>query len=144
MKQFIANIRVRYAETDRMGYVYYGHYATYFEVARVEALRELNVTYKDLEDSGILLPVKDYCIKYHKPAHYDDCIKIQTTVELISPAQLKFDYTTFREDEILNTAQTTLVFVDATSGRPMRCPANIEALLKNASPHSAISDPEPL
>jgi acyl-CoA thioester hydrolase len=130
MKQFIANIRVRYAETDRMGFVYYGHYATYFEVARVEALRELKVTYKELEDSGIWLPVKDYCIKYQKPAHYDDHLQILTTVELISPVQLKFEYTTTRDKEILNTANTTLVFVDASSGRPMRCPTHIETLLK--------------
>jgi acyl-CoA thioester hydrolase len=131
MKEFVMTIRVRYSETDRMGYVYYGHYASYFEVARVEALRELKVTYKDLEDSGILLPVKEYCIKYKKPAYYDDVLTIQTTVDLISSVQMKFDYTTSREDEILNTAQTTLVFVDASSGRPMRCPAHIEELLKN-------------
>ncbi len=73
-------MRVRYAETDRMGYAYYGNYATYFEVARVEALRELGMSYRELEDSGILLPVRDLHIKYHKPAYYDDLLTIKTSI----------------------------------------------------------------
>jgi acyl-CoA thioester hydrolase len=71
-------IRVRYAETDRMGYVYYGNYAQYFEVARVEMLRGLGISYKTLEDSGIMLPVLDFTIKYIKPAFYDDLLTIKT------------------------------------------------------------------
>ena len=69
---FETKLRVRYAETDRMGYCYYGNFAAFFEVARVEALRELGVTYKQLEDDGIILPVLEYQIKYFKPAYYDE------------------------------------------------------------------------
>jgi acyl-CoA thioester hydrolase len=116
------NIRVRYAETDRMGYVYYGNYATYFEVARVEALRALGITYKSLEDTGILLPVREFSIEYKRPAHYDDELEIQTVIALISPTTLEFNYTTLRDDVVLNTARTTLVFVNALTQRPMRCP----------------------
>jgi acyl-CoA thioester hydrolase len=130
MKIFHCNVRVRYAETDRMGYVYYGNYATYFEVARVEALRELGVTYKSLEDQGVLLPVRHFSIEYKRPAHYDDLLNIQTSIQLQSPTSLLFHYSTYRLDEMLNTAQTTLVFVDAASGRPMRCPDDIRSLLE--------------
>jgi acyl-CoA thioester hydrolase len=129
MNIFHCEFRVRYAETDRMGYVYYGNYATYFEVARVEALRQLGVTYKSLEDQGILLPVRNFSIEYKKPAHYDDVLDIHTTIQLQSPTTLLFEYTTKRGDELLNTAQTTLVFVDAQSGRPMRCPEHIHDLI---------------
>ena len=73
-------IRVRYAETDRMGYVYYGNYATYFEVARVESLRNLGFSYRSLEDEGILLPVLDFSIRYRRPAYYDDELTIKTII----------------------------------------------------------------
>ena len=74
-------IRVRYAETDRMGYVYYGNYAQYFEVARVEMLRNLGISYKSLEDSGVILPVIDFTIKYIKPAFYDDFLTVKITLK---------------------------------------------------------------
>lgn len=124
-------IRVRYAETDRMGYVYYGNYATYFEVARVEALRQLGVSYKSLEDRGILLPVADYSIKYLLPAHYDDELVIRTHIIALPTARILFEYQTYRGDQLLNTASTALVFVDANSGRPVRCPDEILEELRN-------------
>ncbi|MFN6379117.1 MAG: acyl-CoA thioesterase [Flavobacteriales bacterium] len=124
------SIRVRYAETDRMGYVYYGNYATYFEVARVEALRQLGVSYKSLEDRGILLPVADYSIKYILPAHYDDELIINTHIIALPTARIQFEYQTYRGEQLLNTATTTLVFVDASSGRPVRCPEEILQELK--------------
>ena len=74
------SLRVRYAETDRMGYAYYGNYATWFEVARVEALRTLGLNYRELEDDGILLPVIDYHTRYLKPAFYDDELTVKTTI----------------------------------------------------------------
>jgi acyl-CoA thioester hydrolase len=123
-------IRVRYAETDRMGYVYYGNYATYFEVARVESLRQLGVSYKSLEDRGILLPVADYSIKYILPAHYDDELVIKSHITALPTARIQFEYQTYRGDQLLNTASTTLVFVDASSGRPVRCPEEIIKELK--------------
>jgi acyl-CoA thioester hydrolase len=125
MQPFTTEVRVRYAETDRMGFVYYGNYATYFEVARVEALRELGITYKALEDQGVLLPVRDFSISYKRPGHYDDLLRIETLVKLISPTSIAFDYQTYRDVELLNTASTILVFVNAESGKPMRCPQPI-------------------
>ena len=83
-------IRVRYAETDKMGYVYYGNYAQYFEVGRVEGLRDLGLSYKKMEDEGILLPVVEFQIKYLKPAYYDDLLTIKTTITLVKGALIFF------------------------------------------------------
>lgn len=121
-------IRVRYSETDRMGYVYYGNYAAYLEVARVEALRSLGITYKSLEDEGVLLPVVQYNMRYLKPAYYDDEIEIETIIPFIPDSvRIRFEYITKRDDEILNRAWTELVFVDKATGRPMRCPEDVRA-----------------
>ncbi|MBP6403824.1 MAG: acyl-CoA thioesterase, partial [Bacteroidia bacterium] len=79
-------VRVRYAETDQMGYVYYGNYAAYFEVARVEALRSLGFSYKKLEEDGLMLPVLDFSVKYFKPAYYDDVLTIKTTIRELPQA----------------------------------------------------------
>lgn len=119
------SLRVRYAETDRMGYAYYGNYATYFEVARVEALRQLGITYKELEDEGILLPVSEYHIKYFKPAFYDDEIIIKTSIIEVPGVRLRFEYETFVKDVQINKASTDLVFVDKISGRPMKAPSYV-------------------
>ncbi len=116
-------IRVRYAETDRMGYVYYGNYAQYYEVGRVEALRQLGSSYRALEDSGILLPVLDYSIKFFKPAFYDDLLTIQTTIKEIPQARLKFFYEIYNaEGAKLNTGETTLVFVNRSTNKPCAAP----------------------
>ena len=123
-------VRVRYSETDKMGYVYYGNYAAYFEVARVETLRQLGVSYRQLEDDGVLLPVLDFSIKYYKPAYYDDELRIETVITELPSARIHFTYRTLRGSEELNSASTTLVFVDKASGRPTRCPAHILDSLK--------------
>lgn len=125
-------LRVRYSETDQMGFVYYGNYATWFEVARVEALRNLGVSYKELENKGVLLPVIDYSVKYVKPATYDDEIKIITKIKELPTARIHFSYACYRGDELLTEAQTSLVFIDKASGRPIRCP---QALLAALSPY---------
>lgn len=115
-------IRVRYAETDRMGYVYYGNYTQYFEVGRVEALRQLGSSYKDMEDNGVMLPVYTCNIKYHKPAFYDDLLIIKTTIKELPTARITFDYEIYNQNnELLNTGNTTLVFIDMKTNRP--CPA---------------------
>src|SRR6185503_5026559 len=90
-------IRVRYGETDRMGYAYYGNYAEYFEVARVESLRELGMNYKDLEDSGIILPVYTFNVKYMKPAFYDDLLTIKCFIKELPKTRLLFHYETYNE-----------------------------------------------
>lgn len=116
-------IRVRYAETDKMGYVYYGNYATYFEVARVEMLRKLGLSYKELEDSGIFLPVADFQVKYIKPAFYDDLLTIRTAIRTKPGVRLVFDYETLNEkNELLNTAKVTLVFISASTNKPVKAP----------------------
>lgn len=117
------NIRVRYAETDQMGYCYYANYAVYFEVGRVEALRKLGVSYKEMEDSGILLPVLDLAIKYIKPAKYDDLLTIETTIPEMPAARIKFEYACRNQhNELLTTGTTTLVFIRKLDHRPVKAP----------------------
>ena len=117
-----------------MGYAYYGNYSTWFEVARVEALRELGISYKDLEDSGILLPVKDYSVNFLKPAYYDDELLIKTHIKELPRVAILFDYEMFNAaDELITEAQTTLVFIDKESGKPCRAPANLIDSLSESS-----------
>lgn len=114
-----------------MGYAYYGNYAAYFEVARVESLRELGVSYRQLEDDGILLPVSEYSIKFLKPAYYDDELVIKTNIIELPTARIKFSYQTWRGDDLLNEAKTDLVFVDKTSGKPTRCSEQVLEKLRD-------------
>ena len=117
-------LRVRYGETDQMGYAYYGVYAQYYEVGRVEAMRSLGFSYKDVENKGILMPVIDYTISYKKPAFYDDEITIVTTVkELPKSARIVFDYECYNaQKELLNTGSVTLVFIDKAKNKPCIAP----------------------
>ena len=116
-------IRVRYGETDRMGFVYYGNYAVYFEVARVEALRQLGVSYKDMEDGGISLPVLEYKIKYLKPAYYDDELIIKTSIKELPGVRIIFNYETYNQHGVLlNLSETTLVFVNTANMKPCAAP----------------------
>jgi acyl-CoA thioester hydrolase len=124
--EFSTNIRVRYAETDQMGYCYYGNYASYFEVARVEALRQHGISYKELEQNGILLPVKKLEITYHQPAKYDDLLEIRTQIVQLEGVRIAFTYKTYNEAGVLlNEAYTLLVFVSAETQKPMAIPAAI-------------------
>lgn len=126
MKEFTTKLRVRYAETDRMGYCYYGNFATYFEVARVEALRSVGITYRALEDQGVILPVLEYWVKYFKPAFYDEELTIQTRIAKVEGPRIFFEYDTLNEQgEKINTATTTLVFVNAETKKPMAPPAHV-------------------
>ena len=116
-------IRVRYGETDQMGYAYYGNYAEYYEVGRVEALRQLGMSYKSLEEKGILLPVYTFSIKYLKPAYYDDELLIKTTVTELPKARVKFAYEMYNEkNELLNTGEVVLVFCDKATMKPISAP----------------------
>lgn len=121
-----SNLRIRYAETDQMGYVYYGNYATFFEVARVEALRNLNFSYDALEKSGVMLPVLEFYIKYVKPAFYDEVITIETTMNQMPSARIEFQYKTFNaNNQLLNFGNTTLVFVDIQTKKPVSAPKDL-------------------
>lgn len=117
------SIRVRYGETDPMKYVYYGNYAEYFEVARVELFRELGMSYDEIEKKGIFLPVSEYKIKYLKPGLYDQLLEIHTYVKKIPRVKIEFDYEIYNEDKIkITEASTTLFFLDAETNKIVRCP----------------------
>ncbi|HLS94954.1 acyl-CoA thioester hydrolase [Sphingobacterium allocomposti] len=116
-------LRIRYAETDQMGYVYYGNYAAFYEVARTEMLRSTGISYKELEEIGVMLPVTDLTCKYYQPARYDDLITIKTYIREKPTVRIKFEYEIYNEDGLLlNTGYTQLVFVDMEKNRPCRAP----------------------
>ena len=116
-------LRVRYGETDPMKYVYYGNYAEYLEVARVELFRSIGISYDEIEKNGIWLPVSEYHIKYIKPAKYDDLLQIHTKIIKKPTVKIKFEYTIFNEqNEKLTEASTTLFFLNAETQKISRCP----------------------
>ncbi|MEY4572361.1 MAG: hypothetical protein RLZ10_1594 [Bacteroidota bacterium] len=123
---FETKLRVRYAETDQMGYCYYGNYAQYLELGRVEALRSLGFPYKDLEEQGIMLPVLDFHIKYLAPAKYDDLLTVKTIISEIAGTRIFFEYEIVNEEsKQIATASTTLVFVSKENMRPVKAPEEI-------------------
>lgn len=125
-------LRVRYSETDQMGFVYYGNYASYFEVARVEALRQLGVSYRALEQQGVWMPVLDYQVSYLKPARYDDELIVECVVAKMPAAKIVFHYhCTNQQGEKICNASTTLVFMDAKTEKPMRPPTILIEKLQN-------------
>lgn len=131
------SLRVRYGETDQMGYCYYGNYAQYFEVGRVEALRELGMSYRSLEESGVMLPVSDYKVKYLRPAKYDDLLTIVTYIVKIEGVRLTFDYEIYNEDEkLVSKASTTLVFVNKETMRPSQPPEAFLSLINSLNNNS--------
>jgi len=124
-------IRVRYGETDQMGVVYHGNYALYLEMGRIEWLRKLGVSYKSMEENGIMLPVVSLNINYKKPAGYDDVINVKTQLKNTPSAKIEFEYEiTNKKGEILTTASTILVFVDMKTGRPVKAPKYIMDLIE--------------
>lgn len=119
-------IRVRYGETDQMGVVYHGNYALYLEMGRIEWLRKLGISYKKMEESGVMLPVISLTINYKKSASYDDVIHVKTKLKKIPTAKIEFDYEiTDEKGDILTTASTTLVFIDMKTNKPTRAPKYI-------------------
>ena len=116
-------VRVRYGETDKMGYAYYGYYTLYYEVARTDAMRTLGMTYKELEAMGIMLPVSEVNIKYIKPAFYDDELLIKTFIKKLPGLRIVFDYEIYNPDnELINTGQSTLVFINQKENKPCKPP----------------------
>ena len=119
-------IRVRYGDTDQMGVVYHGNYPLYLEMGRIEWLRKLGISYKKMEENGVMLPVIQLSLKYKKSASYDDVINVKTQLKKIPTAKIEFEYEiTNKKDEILTTASTTLVFIDMKTNKPMRAPKYI-------------------
>ncbi|MCH2234085.1 MAG: acyl-CoA thioesterase [Crocinitomicaceae bacterium] len=118
--------RIRYGETDKMGYCYYGNYAQFFEMGRVELLRSLGVSYKELEDQGIMLPVSKLNVNYLRPVFYDEEITITTKIAKLPTAKIIFDYEIKNEKGVVTTTgETTLVFIRSTDMRPTQPPKSI-------------------
>jgi acyl-CoA thioester hydrolase len=132
MKEHEFNVRVRYAETDQMGVVYHGNYAQYFEMGRVEWLRNLGISYKWMEDNGIMLPVVSLNVNYKKSARYDDLLRVKTIFKSQTSVKIEFDYEIYNEEgELLTIANSILVFVNMKTGRPTVPPEYVtEKLLK--------------
>ena len=125
-------LRVRYSETDQMAYVYYGNYASYFEVARVETFRKIGFSYKELESSGVMMPVLEFKTKYLKPAKYDDLLTILVSIKEKPSLRIKFDYEVYNEQNILLTvAETTLVFVNSQTGKPCLLPEKFQGIVNS-------------
>jgi len=123
--------RVLYSDTDKMGYMYYGQYAKYLEMGRVEALRSLELSYKSMEDSGVMMPVLDLKLKYIKPLFYDDEITLVTKVCKMPGARIYFEYELLNpKGEVATVAETTLVFVDCTTGKHCLIPDNFKSKIK--------------
>lgn len=116
------NLRPRYNEVDRMGYVYHGNYVGYCHQARTEMLRTLGINDKFLEDHGIMLPVIEMNLKYHQPAGYDDELEIVTSFYELPKTRFKFEFEIYCKNRKICTAQSTVVFVDSLSRKPMRAP----------------------
>ncbi|MEG2079264.1 acyl-CoA thioester hydrolase [Chryseobacterium piscicola] len=130
------SLRVRYGETDPMKYVYYGNYAEYLEVARVELFRSIGISYNEIENRGIWLPVSEYSIKYLKPAFYDEELVIHTFIEKIPGVKIEFRYEIFNSENIkITDSKTTLFFLDAQTRKIIKCPDFLmEMILKNWEP----------
>lgn len=124
-------LRVRYGETDKMGYVYYGVYPLYYEVGRTELMRNFDYPYKKIEDMGIMLPVRSLDVKYYQAAKYDDLLTVKTTIKEMPTAKITFHYEILNEEGVLlNEGNTTLVFVDETTRRPIKAPKELLDQLK--------------
>jgi len=124
-------VRVRYAETDQMGYVYYGNYATYFEVARVETFRHIGFSYKEMEDAGVMMPVLEYKTKYIKPAFYDDLLTIKVKIPEKPGVRIRFEYEVYNEAGVLlNVSETTLVFINKNTGKPSILEGHFQTLMQ--------------
>lgn len=122
-------LRVRYGETDQMGFCYYGNYAQFLEVARVELLRSNGVSYKSLEEKGVLLPVRTFSIKYIAPSKYDDLLQIETIISKIQASRIEFSYEIRNEkNNLIATAITELVFLDSGTMKPINAPEKIQSL----------------
>ena len=132
MVSYDSSIRICYADVDLMGFVYYGNYLKFYEIARGESMRALGMSYRSMEESGVMMPVVKAELNYKKPAHYDDLITVRTFVkELPQGARMDFYYEVYnQEGQLLNHGFSQLAFVKKDSGMPCRCPGYLSELLK--------------
>lgn len=130
MKEHQIELRVRYSETDQMGVVYHGNYIPYFEIGRVEWLRDKGISYKWMEENGIALPIVSMTLNYKKPARYDELLTVKTKFLSQTSVKIEFDCEIWNNlKQLLTTAHFILVFVDLKSGRPIAPPGYIKSLL---------------
>lgn len=115
-------VRVRYAETDKMGFVYNGNYLTYFEVGRVELMRNFNLSYSELENYGYYLPLIESYVKYVKSAYYDDLLNIEATLDWDFKPILRFNYKITRNGELVSEGYTTHCFLNKETMKPVKPP----------------------
>jgi acyl-CoA thioester hydrolase len=127
----VSRIRVRYAETDKMGVVYYANYLVWFEVGRTDLLRERGWSYREMESDGFALPVVEASCEYRRPAHYDDELEVRTTGALLSAVRVRFDYRVVRvaDAETLAEGFTVHASLDR-DGRPRRLPDQVKHILQ--------------
>jgi acyl-CoA thioester hydrolase len=126
--------RVRYADTDQMGVMYYGNYARLYEIGRSEMIRESGMAYRELEESGVVMPVYSVEARYLSSLRYDELVTIETTVSELPAARMTFDHRIYSQDgKLAHEARVVLVFLDARSSRPVRAPAKLLTLLEQAS-----------
>jgi acyl-CoA thioester hydrolase len=124
------SIRVRYAETDRMGLLHHANYLVYFEQGRTELLRSCGLTYKELEDQGFLLVLSKVEVRYRSPARYDDLLTLKTTVVRTTAVRIDHRYELFRESTLLAEGTSTLACVDR-GGRLQELPPFLKMEDKN-------------
>ncbi len=126
MKIYKTKIQVRYGETDQMGVVYHGNYTQFLEIGRVEWLRNLGISYKQMEKDGVILPVISLQIKFKKSAFYDDVLTVKTMLKKPPVVKIEFYYEiTNQKNELIATATTILAFINKETKKPMMCPQNI-------------------
>ena len=126
MKNHNTFVKVRYSETDQMGFVHHSNYAQYLEIARLEWLDQLGISYKWMEENGVMLPVYNLNTTFKKSALFDDRLKIETSLRNIPTVRIMFDYKVYNQkEELLTVASTELIFINTKTGRPMRCPKYI-------------------
>jgi acyl-CoA thioester hydrolase len=138
MFQSDIQVRVRYAETDQMGYVYYGNYATYYEVGRVEALRSVGFSYSQMEADGIMMPVLENHSRFIQPGRYDELLTIRTSIREMPGIRIRFHYEIFNEqNELIHTGETLLTFLKTDTHRPCRPPQYLLDILMPYIPSKA-------
>ena len=132
MYKHIYQKRIRYGETDQMGYLYYGNYPALYEIGRAEAIRDLGTTYKSMEEShGIMMPVIEIGARYLRPAYYDDFVSIVTYLKEMPDKLIHFEHEIYNaSDELLNKGFVKLFFIDQSSGKRISCPEYLKVLLR--------------
>lgn len=139
MLEFTTTLRVRYVDTDQSGFVYNGNYATYYEVGRTAAIRAMGMSYKTIEERGVVMPLIYQNSRFYSPAFYDDLLTIKTSIKELPQARITFYYEIYNEaGKKIHTGENALAFIDKESHRPLRAPKwFVEILEKEVSRQKA-------